>query len=261
MHIRKAYILIRHFFNVKDDFFEESRVPLAKWLYFLYLWCQDTMVNKAAETTCIAERTTFQVYQYIRDIYTTKLLHTPTRLGGPGVIVQIDESLFCHKAKYCRGHRASKEQWVFGLADTSAKPAITYMQTVDKLDADTLLPIIQSVVQPRTIIHSDQWRVYYHIQEKLHLEHATVNHSVNFVDPDTGVYTQTIESCWARTKLKFKTMKDVSTDALPSYLDERMWRDRWGKTTEDTFNNLCAHIAEQYLVTAVLSPNVAKQSF
>jgi hypothetical protein len=37
-------------------------------------------------------------------------------------------------------------------------------------------------------------------------------------------------------------MKGVSADALPSYLDERMWRDRWGKTTEDAFNNLCAHI-------------------
>ena len=68
------------------------------------------------------------------------------------------------------------------------------MQTVDKRDADTLLPIIQSVVQPGTIIHSDQWRAYYRIQEKLHLEHATVNHSVNFVDPETGVHTQTIES-------------------------------------------------------------------
>jgi hypothetical protein len=38
---------------------------------------------------------------------------------------------------------ASKEQWVFGLADTSSKPAITYMETVDKRDAATLLPIIQ----------------------------------------------------------------------------------------------------------------------
>ena len=51
------------------------------------------MVKKAAETTGISERTTIQVYQYIRDICTTKLLHTPPRLGGPGVIVQIDESL------------------------------------------------------------------------------------------------------------------------------------------------------------------------
>jgi hypothetical protein len=59
-------------------------------------------------------------------------------LGGPGVIVQIDESLFNHKSKYNRGRQDSKEQWVFGLADTSSKPAITYMETVDKRDAATL---------------------------------------------------------------------------------------------------------------------------
>jgi hypothetical protein len=69
-------------------------------------------------------------------------------------------SLFNHKSKYNRGRRASKEQWVFGLADTSCKPAITYMETVDKRDAATLLPIIQHVVKPGTIIHSDQWKAH-----------------------------------------------------------------------------------------------------
>jgi hypothetical protein len=29
--------------------------------------------------------------------------------------------------------KASKEQWVFGLADTSSKPAIIYMETVISL--------------------------------------------------------------------------------------------------------------------------------
>jgi hypothetical protein len=48
-------------------------------------------------------------------------------------------SLFNHKSKYNRGRRASKEQWVFGLADTSSKPAITYMETVDKRGVDSSL--------------------------------------------------------------------------------------------------------------------------
>jgi hypothetical protein len=42
------------------------------------------------------------------------------------------------------------------------------------------------------------------------------------LDPDTGTHTQNIESYWAKTKYKFKVMKGVSADALPSYLDERM---------------------------------------
>jgi transposase-like protein len=79
------------------------------------------------------------------------------------VIVQINESLFNHKSKYNRGQRASKEQWVFDLADTSSKPAIIYTETVDKRNSATLLPIIQRVVKPGAIIHSDQWKAYHNI--------------------------------------------------------------------------------------------------
>ena len=172
--------------------------------------------------------------------------HLTPDLGGPGVVVQIDESLFNHKSKYQRGRRPDKETWVFGIADTSTKPAVTYMQAVAKRDAATLLPIIQKVVRPGSIVYSDEWRAYRQIQPKLGLQHETVNHSVNFVDPSTGVHTQSIESYWAKTKYKFKVMKGVRSDALPSYLDEWMWRDRWGTTTKIAFHNLCGHISEQY---------------
>jgi len=77
-------------------------------------------------------------------------------LGGPGIIVQIDESLFNHKPKYQRGRRASKdkETWVFGIAETSHTPAVTYMQTVEKRDAATLLPIIERIVRLGSTVHS-----------------------------------------------------------------------------------------------------------
>ena len=42
---------------------------------------------------------------------------TTVQLGGPGRIVQIDESLFAHKLKYRRGRAPQSEIWVFGMAD------------------------------------------------------------------------------------------------------------------------------------------------
>ena len=116
------------------------------------------------------------------------------------------------------------------------------MEVVQKHDADTLLPIIERIACPGSIIHSDQWRVYHSIHQRLQLDHGTVNHSLNFVDPETGVHTQAIESYWAKAKQKFKTMKGVSADALPTYLDGRMWRDR----PQKQHLKISAHIAEQY---------------
>ena len=37
-----------------------------------------------------------------------------------------------------------------------------------------------------------------------------------------------------KSKYRFKEMKGVSSHLLPSYLDERMWRDRWGCPNDHT---------------------------
>jgi hypothetical protein len=161
------------------SFFEKSRVPLGKWLYIIYLQSHQTKVSTTVKQVEIGEKTVIQMYQYLRDVCTTKLLNTPIQLhvGSQDVVVQIDESLFNHKSKYNWGRRPQKELWVFGLADTSHKPTITYLEIIEKRDAATLQPIIRKAVQPGTIIHSDQWRAYHSIQSELNLQHRTVNHS------------------------------------------------------------------------------------
>ena len=45
----------------------------------------------------ISENTACAIYQWLREVCSTALLGMPMILGGPGVIVQIDESQFKHK--------------------------------------------------------------------------------------------------------------------------------------------------------------------
>ena len=42
------------------------------------------------------------IYQWLREVCTAKLLQTQIILGGPGMVVQFDESLFRHKPKVGR---------------------------------------------------------------------------------------------------------------------------------------------------------------
>ena len=125
------------------------------------------------------------------------------------------------------------------MVDTSVKPSLGFMQVVPDRTATTLLPIIQDHTLPGTIIHSDEWRAYSGVGNLSTVaSHHTVNHSLHFVDPVTGVHTQNIESYWARCKRKFKRIKGVDEDQLPSYLDEFLWRERYGKSKEAAFNNI-----------------------
>ena len=81
------------------------------------------------------------------------------------------------------------------------------MEIVENRGAEILLPIIQSVVRPGSIVHSDEWRSYRQIQGRTGLSHRTVNHSINFVEPITGVHTQNIESYWNVKKTLIKKMR------------------------------------------------------
>jgi hypothetical protein len=58
-----------------------------------HLWSPGTKVNSVERQVQIGEKTVIQMFQYLRDVCSTKLLSTPVELGGPGVVVQIDESL------------------------------------------------------------------------------------------------------------------------------------------------------------------------
>ena len=135
------------------------------------------------------------------------------------------------------------------MVDVSHQPALGYMEIVPDRTAATLLPIIRRHTKPNTTIHSDQWRAYSSVGSLPTVSsHATVNHSLNFVDPATGVHTQNIESYWSRVKTKLKRMKGCRATQLASYLDEFMWRERYGGSGALTMQNIIAHIAEQYPV-------------
>ena len=137
--------------------------------------------------------------------------------------------------------------WVFGMCDISQSPTLGVMCIFPNHTHTTLLSILQQHLRPGTIMHSDQWRAYSRVQQLQSVsQHQTVNHSLNFVDPTTGVHTQNIESYWSRVKRKFKAIKGVHESMLNSYIDEFMWRERHGSTASTALVNLCRDISLRY---------------
>ena len=86
--------------SIRDSsFFSKSRMPLKKWLVLIYWWSRNYPVTDAASEAEVSEASACAVYKWLREVCTTRLLQSPIRLGGPGTVVQIDESLFRHKPK------------------------------------------------------------------------------------------------------------------------------------------------------------------
>ena len=81
--------------------FEKSKLSLQKWLVLMHWWSREYPVIDAVEEAKVTETTAIQAYQYFHDICSWRLVmhDSPIMLGGPGVVVQIDESLSKHKPK------------------------------------------------------------------------------------------------------------------------------------------------------------------
>jgi transposase-like protein len=103
------------------------------------------------------------------------------KLGGPGHIVEIDEAKLGRR-KYNRG-RLVKGQWIFGGYERESKKI--FVVPVEDRTTDTLLGCIKEWIVPGTTIVSDCWKSYDCLKHE-GFQHLTVNHSYNFVDPQTG---------------------------------------------------------------------------
>ncbi|KAF0724803.1 Uncharacterized protein FWK35_00027747, partial [Aphis craccivora] len=59
--------------------------------------------------------------------------------------------------------------------------------------------VIKEWIKPGTTIISDCWKAYNTLNDEGYV-HMTVNHSLHFKDPVTGVHSNTIESAWRHSK-------------------------------------------------------------
>ncbi|XP_053371606.1 uncharacterized protein LOC128545399 isoform X2 [Clarias gariepinus] len=132
------------------------------------------------------------------------------KVGGVNVIVHIDESKFCHKRKYGRGRFGNtwkrKRTWVFGILEIKAASRRPILRLVKRRNKETLVPIIKKHVKRESLVVSDEWRAYACLSQEGY-KHVRVNHSQNYVDPQTGLHTQNIERAWQTYKREIWRMR------------------------------------------------------
>jgi hypothetical protein len=75
----------------------------------------------------------------------------------------------------------------------------TFLETVNDRSADTLIELIKKWIRPGTTVITDCWAAYRSLPDE-GFTHLRVNHSITFVDEDTGAHTNTIKSTWKHVK-------------------------------------------------------------
>ena len=166
---------------------------------------------------------------YLREVCADEILKNSEKNGGEGEIVEVDESLFTRKKNQVG--RVLPSTWVVGGICRKTKKV--FLTVVPDRSAPTLMTAIEIYVEPGIRINADCWKSFSILDATEDFSHLAVNHHYNFVDPETGAHTQSIECLCREAKKKSKQQCGTHGRMLNSYICELLWRKNQGQ--EDLF--------------------------
>ena len=213
----------------KGSFFTRVNIGCSTVMLLAYLWLNKTPVTSMIAMSGCSSRTVCAFNVHFRELVTDSLDMEDCKIGGPGIIVEIDETKL-GKRKYHMGHRI-EGVWVLGGIERTLEKKV-FMTTVANRTGPLLLHELNKYILPGSIVYSDMWRGYAGLENELNMQHETVNHSVEFVS-EAGVHTNTIEATWCGLKLLIP--KRNRTKSVENHLWEYVWRKRHSGSLWESF--------------------------
>ena len=203
----------------------EFRLPAKTMYKVLLYWANDVSQKDILRLVDIGRTTLSKLRKLIVSKISKYFNTNPLTLGGPGCIVQIDETMINHKIKTHRGRVPRQQVWILCIVDTSFTPSRGFCCLIENRTASYLLPIISRVVRAGSTIHTDNFRSYLGLANINEYNHMSVCHKYHFVDPVTGVHTQNVESFNNKIKRKIKSMNGLDDTGRKLFLQEFMFID------------------------------------
>jgi transposase-like protein len=197
--------------------FEDSKVPLNKWLQACYLMASSKkgISSKQLERMLgVSYKTAWFMSHRIREAMTNG---NGGLLGGNGGTVEVDETYWGNVGKQRAGARGGDHKMkVLSLVDRSGEKRSFHVTAVN---VTTLRPILKAQIDAKARLMTDEASVYKKIGVEF-ASHESVNHSAKeYARRD--ITTNTVESSFAILKRGlYGTFHSVSEKHLQRYATE-----------------------------------------
>jgi hypothetical protein len=162
-----------------DSILARRKITLLTFLKVLWHYCNTLSISQAVKQESLDTRTVRSIYTSIRHCMPEDLLLSQPLIGGPGKIVEVDESLI-GKRKYNRG-QIVKGKWLLGGVERGSMDCFLVECENNHRDHHVLISLIKKHVRPGTLIISEGWKGYIPLSRHGFF-HEDVNHSQNFVN-------------------------------------------------------------------------------
>jgi transposase-like protein len=211
-----------HFSATTGTLFHDSHLPLTKWFAAMALMAEAKKGISALQVSrhigC-SYKTAWYLCHRIRKAM--EELNSPA-LGGPGKVVEVDETFVGGKMKR-KGVQAGKDAKiaVLGLAERGGR---IHLQTIESPKAFAIRPVLESRLHPETEkVVTDSAPVYDWTIPKE--KHAKTCHKEEIRDEGFIRGTRSIESAFSLFKRGLVgSYHKMSRDHMDAYLQEFCWR-------------------------------------
>ena len=208
--------------------FEDSRLPLRKWLMAIHLMCaskKGISSHQIARELDVTQKTAWFVCHRLREA-----MRKEPMAGMLKGHVEADETYVGGKPRYkgqSKPGRGTRKKPVAVLVERDGNAVA---MPVEKVDGETLKGNITSLVDKSSTIHTDEFPSYSGLHDAFEGGHKVVNHSqkeyvrVEECGP-VFVSTNTAESFFARLKRShYGIHHQMSAKHLHRYVDECAFR-------------------------------------
>ena len=253
----------RQFSAKVGTIFEDSPIPLEKWLVVVWMVCNcknGVSSYEIARTIGVTQKSAWFMLHRIRFGFTKQGFGTQDKIGGSGSAVEVDETWIGGKAKNMHRERRIRYEAsgghhgkavVMGMLDRTQREIRA--QVVPNVQRETLQNEVLSNVKYGTKVYTDSAPAY----DLLHWRyvHEFVNHAEKYVEGE--VHTNGLENFWSLFKRNLRgTYVAVEPFHLSRYLDEQIFRFNNRATKErpysdfDRFNKAMSQIFNKRLTFA-----------
>jgi transposase-like protein len=194
----------RRQFTVKvGTIFEDSHLPMTKWLQAIYLMTASKKGISAHQLHRVLEITYKSAWFLAHRIREAMASDDLSAFGQGGGIVEVDETFIGRKAGVPKARAYHHKMKVLALVDRDTGKARTMV--VDDVTAATIMPIVKANVAKEALVMTDESKIYTKVSAHF-AGHGTTNHSAGqYVDYEIpAIHTNTIEGYFSIFKRGMK---------------------------------------------------------
>lgn len=206
----------------RDSFFENLYLPFLDVLQVIIKWSSNIPQSVIVREMEIDHKTFKKIIQKLL-LLINKYDNDEMKFGGPGKIVQADETALNHKIKAHRGRAPRNKTDALCIVEYDTCITRAFACVIENKSANIIIPIICKHVEKGSIIWTDEHKSYGRLNSIGYI-HDTVCHKYEFINQETGVNTQAVESLNNELNLEIKRCKGVATHKRPEFLKEFVWK-------------------------------------